>query len=551
MRWRPSLVGMIVVLCATMVGIAPPAGAGPVGARARRAVRALPGLTWRSRGIGGGGAFFSPAPDPHDPDRLFVTSDMSGVYRTDDFGASWRMLRASRLRGDVATPVQFTSDASVLYAIDADEDLRRPVVSHDGGTTWSPLPSDPTGGEVYSLWADPDSTQRLLISSYDTLYFSSDGGATFHQVHQAHDEHVAGVFWDGDTILVGARDGLLVSTDGGATFSLAAAGGLPADEEMVGFAGVRVGTQVRLWAVTLGAGDVWPLITGAEMWSYQNVYRREWSAGGPWTAVGANIPGDVLPFFVAAAPGRIDTVWLAGGNTDLSAPAVLKSTDGGATWIDVFRTTNNANIATGWSGYHGDTEWWWGEYALGFAVSPVDPDRAVLTDLGFIHVTGDGGASWHQAYVDPADENPPGSPTPKGLAYHGIGTEDTSSWWLHWVDDATVVAALTDIRGIRSTDGGLSWTSGFSLGLPHNSTYHVVEHPVTGRLFAATSSVHDLYQSTYLGDSRIDGGTGAVAYSDDGGASWQILHDFGHPVVWLAFDPNDSETLYASVVHSS
>jgi len=194
MKVRCWLVGAAVLCVTGLPGIIRPADAGSAGPRARRAVRILPALAWESRGIGGGGAFFSPAPSLHDPGRLYVSSDMGGVYESGDLGQSWRMLRSSRLQGGVATPVQFTSDPLVLYAIDAREDLRIPVVSHDGGTGWSPLASDPTGGEAYSLWADPASTQRLLISSYDTLYFSSDGGATFHQVHQAHDEHVAGVF---------------------------------------------------------------------------------------------------------------------------------------------------------------------------------------------------------------------------------------------------------------------------------------------------------------------------------------------------------------------
>jgi hypothetical protein len=41
---------------------------------------------------------------------------------------------------------------------------------------------------------------------------------------------------------------------------------------------------------------------------------------------------------------------------------------------------------------------------------------------------------------------------------------------------------------------------------------------------------------------------GAIYVSDNKGASWQKLHEFDAPVLWLAFDPNNSERLYASVV---
>jgi len=114
-----------------------------------------------------------------------------------------------------------------------------------------------------------------------------------------------------------------------------------------------------------------------------------------------------------------------------------------------------------------------------------------------------------------------------------------------------MLAGFTDIAGQRSTDGGRSWASGFSFGLPYNSTYQVIRHPADGTLYAATSSIHDLYQSTYLADSRIDGGEGAVLMSTDDGATWQMMHDFAHPVVWLAFDPSDPDVLLASVVHST
>ena len=174
-----------------------------------------------------------------------------------------------------------------------------------------------------------------------------------------------------------------------------------------------------------------------------------------------------------------------------------------------------------------------------------------MTDFGFVHVTDDGGKTWRQAYVDPATQNPAGNDTPKGRAYKSAGADQTSVWSLRWTSADTIIASFTDICGTRSTDGGQTWTAGSALGLPHNTTYHIVAHPVDGSLYAATSSVHDLYQSTYLQDSRIDGGEGYIMRSADEGASWKLLHDFNHPVVWLANHADKPETLYASVVHST
>ncbi len=63
--------------------------------------------------------------------------------------------------------------------------------------------------------------------------------------------------------------------------------------------------------------------------------------------------------------------------------------------------------------------------------------------------------------------------------------------------------------------------------------------------------VHDIYMSYRLEDAQLDQTSGAVMRSVDKGAHWTVLHDFGHPVVFLALDPNQRDTMYASVVHHS
>src|SRR6202041_3255735 len=124
--------------------------------------------------------------------------------------------------------------------------------------------------------------------------------------------------------------------------------------------------------------------------------------------------------------------YVGGSSSTTSGPTVDKSTNAGAAWAGVFQTANNANIATGWAGASGDTNWGFGQCAEGFAVSRVDSTRAVLTDMGFVHLTSDGATTWSQAYVAPTDQNAAGAPTPKGRAYHTSGVEQTSVWWLTW-----------------------------------------------------------------------------------------------------------------------
>ena len=271
--------------------------------------------------------------------------------------------------------------------------------------------------------------------------------------------------------------------------------------------------------------------------------------GASFVESDSGVPRNFFPFTVAAARNDIDTVYLGGGDNSTEMPDVLRSEDGGGSWVRTFGVRRNVNIATGWCGHRGDLDFWWSGAALTFDVSLTDSNVLIMGDYGFVHVSADGGDTWRQAYVDEADQNPPGQSTPTGRAYRGVGLEDTSSWWPHWNDAETLFAAFSDIRGISSSDGGERWSSGISAGLPHNSTYHVVAHEPSGVLYAATSSIHDLYQSTYLSDARIDGGQGHVIRSRDGGRSWEAATDMGHPVVWLASDPTSPNRMYASVVH--
>ena len=504
---------------------------------------------WVSRGPGGGGALYAPTLSPHQVSEAFVSCDMGGLYHTTDLGASWSLMDFRQIRGSgQGCQVQFTSDPKVLYAIDYSNDMAVPAKSTDGGATWAQLPGDPTGGGAYAILADSSRADRVLVSDYTTLYFSGDGGATFAAKYSSGNGcYVAGAFFDGSAIYIGTAVGVLVSTNGGATFALAAVSGIPSSQAMVSFAGAKESGTTRFFCVTLGSADVYPGVTGADHANYQSVYTLDW--GNSWVSRTAGIAAGDHPFFAGAGRANVSVAYVGGGS-DAGVPVVYRTADGGAHWSQVFLTTNNQNIATGWSGVGGARGWGYGEYALGFAVSPVDPNRVIITDLGFAHVTSDGGTTWHQAYVRPAYENAANTGIFLSKSYLSAGLENTTCWGLTWSDASNAFASFTDIRGARSADGGATWSFDYT-GHSLNTMYRCVKHPSTGVLYAATSSVHDLYQSTYLQDSRIDGGAGLVLFSSDKGKTWQTLHNFGHVVCWVALDPTNANRLYASVADSS
>src|SRR3569833_745774 len=86
--------------------------------------------TFEVMGIGGAGGMFSPAVSPNDPNLMFISCDMSGVYRAADGGKSWAMLHRHELSDALhnhptnAKDAMYWASGNVLK------------VSRDNGLTW-------------------------------------------------------------------------------------------------------------------------------------------------------------------------------------------------------------------------------------------------------------------------------------------------------------------------------------------------------------------------------------------------------------------------------
>lgn len=510
--------------------------------------------TWIQRGAGGGGALFSPNFNPTNPNEIYVASDMSQVFRTTNAGANWSPVGFTQLGGGHEARVQFTEDPNIRYSLDytnvAGSDLVRPSKSTNGGQSWQALTNDPTGGEAIYLFADPTNHNRLVVTDYTHLYFSGDGGQSWALKYTASNSGagllVGGAFWDGSNIYLGTNSGLLVSSNGGGSFSVANVGGLPAGQLILSFAGAKQGGTTRFLIVTNDSGDNYAGVPGYDNGGGENVLTLDWGQAN-WTLRNIGTTS-AWPFYAGMALADVNTMYVAGGSAN-GTPTVYKSTNGGQTWSSVLRTDSQQNVATGWSGSGGDRGWSYGEMALGFAVSSADPNRLVITDLGFAHSSSDGGATWQALYVSPADRNPIGSPTPSGRTYHDSGLDNTTAWGVTFIDATHVFISNSDVRGQLSLDGGQTFGFGYT-GHTLNSMYRVVK-AANGTLYGATGSVHDLYQSTTLTDARIDGATGQVLMSTNQGLTWTLVHNFGHEVAWVATDPTNANRLYASVVHST
>ena len=511
-------------------------------------------LEWQSRGIGGGGALFAPSVNPINDAEMYIGCDMTEVFHTTNSGLSWNTVGFNELLSVTTSKVQFTSDNLIRYAVNFDffTEASFPVKSTDGGNTWSPI-TDPTGGECYAIFADDNSTQRVVIASYNRIYFSSNGGTTFTNIYTnmgSGAAHVGGVFFDGTNIYIGSAKNLIVSTDNGTSFTSYTLTGLPVSRGIMSFAAAKSGATTRFFIVSYDLVDIYPGVTGADYFSYKSIYKMDYAIGASWVAATTGISAGNHPFFVDMAENNIDIAYVAGANSSTSYPIVFKTINAGTNWSAVLLTNNNENIYTGYQGDNGDEGWYYDEFAEGFDVSATNPNVAIISGLGYPHFTNDGGVTWKQQYVNPADQNPLNVDIVKGKNYAGVGLENTSCWSLCWSDANNIIAGFSDITAIRSVDAGAKWNKGLT-GITENSVYHVIKDATSGKIYCGTSSAHDMYQSTYLKDDVINGATGRILSSTDNGANWTLVHDFADPVIRLALDPNIANKMYAAVIHST
>ncbi len=518
------------------------------------AMQAQP-TSFTSRGAGGGGALFFPTINPANDNEFYISCDMSQMFHSTDFGKTYSQVLFTKLQVFSTSTWEFTSNPLIAYSNHNDGNQGYPVKTTDGGNSWVTIPGyDPNLGQVYGIKANYDKPDQFIMGYYGDLVISNNGGTTCtlikHAAYMGAGITLGGVVYDGNNIYIGTNEGIYYSTNGGTSFAAMTMTGIPAGQIIWNFTGAKTGNTLRFYCITSNNSGTY---VGLMPWDYYNLAKGVYSmdnASGSWTAkmTGINFTTDFI-MYSGMARNDINTVYLAGNDNALGAPLVYKTTDAGATWAKVFKSTSNQNITTGWCGYGGDKVWSWAETCFGITVAPNNSSKALFGDYSLIHTTTDGGTSWHQAYVDQSDQHPAGQSTPTKKDYHSVGLENTTCWQVYWTSASNMFAAFSDIGGIRSSDSGNSWGFNYN-GFSVNSLYRIAGIP-GGTIFAGTSRVHDMYESTRLRDAQLDvsDATGTVYYSTDGGSNWSLVHAFGHPVFWIATDPGNPNRMYASVVH--
>ena len=509
---------------------------------------------WKSFGIGGGGAMFSPVISPNSDSDMYIACDMGDLFHSKNLGSTWNVIDFRQVFSSPLAKVCYTNNPMIVYTIGYISNNSYVLKSIDGGTNWNPV-SGWNSSALY-LFTDVKDSLRLIASDYNNIYFSKDGGKNFKKIYSFPNCFVAGAFFDGTNIYVASKSGVLYSKDNGSTFSNANIKGISDSNDILSFVGAKQNGFTRFYCIAADSNFAYPGVEFLDYSQFRGIYKLDWG-NKSWVSSNMNLDkSSQFPLFCGMSLNDTGTVYVA-GSTTYGNPLVLKSSNSAA-WTNVMTVGIyqydgiTQNVYTAWTGFRGDNPWY-SSAAIGFSVAPFNSSHIIMTGMGDAYQTYDGGKLWHQLYQDTADNNAPFAKTPQGKNYHSNGLQVTGCWCIEWSDSLNVFAGYTDIRGTRSTDGGESWNFNYT-GHTENTMYAIVTNPVNGYMYAVTSGIHDMYKSTHLEDNSINGNqweSGKILYSSDKGATWNLVHDFGHPAVKLAYDPNNPKKMYASVVHHS
>jgi hypothetical protein len=410
------------------------------------------------------------------------------------------------------------SDSRRVFAL-AD---RRVFRSVDSGATWTACGTVGSGDAALTdLAVDPRDGNTVYVGADELgFYRSVNGGTTFFRIPStltARARYIA-TSADGAVVYLVHLDGsLLVSTNRGEGWTQQASTLFAGGQDLIMAFALASGSTGVLYAALQDRG-IQKSVDGGISWSPANV------------GIGAEVLSDVtadpsVPDRVFA--GTNDGVYVsedAGGTWMLSSfnnhsaqeivvdsadsrlmfvrsnGEVFMSTAGaGGVWQEITASLNASDVAT--ISWH----------------SPVR-DRILVGTSDGIYATTNGGAEWTASHA---------------------GFAQTPTAVLHSATDGSDVIFLgSSQNGAYTTSGNTqSWTSMNSAGL--RTAVRVARGATVSAIAADHTDARQIYTAVL---------NAGLAYSDDGGATWQAraaADDRLRSISSLAVDPTDGQTIYA------
>jgi len=329
--------------------------------------RYFSGLAYRMIGPFRGGRTVGAAGIADQPNVFYVGVNNGGVWKTDDFGLTWKPVFDDEPTGSIGAVAVAPSDPNIVY-VGSGEGLQRPDLSvgdgmyksTDAGKTWTHLGLRNVQ-QIAAILVDPRNANRLFVAAMGHpygpnaergVYRSLDGGQTFQAVlHKdnltgacdlafdpTNSQNVYAVLWQAQQfpwengVATGPNSGLFKSTDGGTTWKPLTTG-LPTFAQGLGRIGIGIAPN--------DAKRMYALVEADR--ANNGLYRSD-DAGDTWKRVnGENrISGRGSDFAcVRVSPDNHDEVYVANTST-------YRSMDGGQTFTAIKGAPGGDDYHTIW-----------------------------------------------------------------------------------------------------------------------------------------------------------------------------------------------------------
>lgn len=477
-------------------------------------VSAMPAeLKWQFAGWCGGGAYPAVVVDPNVYARVFLVSDVAGVWRSDNRGSLWTFRNQGLVTLNVVTVAVSKSDSNVVYA-GTKRGLHK---STDAGMTWKFLAA--TKGLV--TFKRPDNYRPIAVSKLDSgvvyagtqsgeIFVTHDGGETFEPL--PGERHPFGAQTPVSALLL-TRDARYLfagSERGLRRYDLTT--GVWKTIDTGGNAVLDI--QSYLWQetifVTHGRRIAWSFDYGAT-WQY--------SAEIPQTGTALHVNR------LSVRGDRAGNLKLLAGWRDGWSGGVYLSPDFGRTWKNIEQNLSHSVLD--------DPTRVWAQgfgWPLSVSFDPFEPDTIYFSDFWGVWRSDDNGQTWTERI--------------RGAA-NTVGSDITVA------PDGTILVATMDNGLMKSADGGVSYKSLCPVDTVDNSVkghvWRVLALGPQGARIVATSS-------------PWDGTSNQVLVSENGGLTFAKVRN-GLPqtypkvnTVWdkgyaraLAADPKDPARLYLGI----
>lgn len=518
-------------------------------------VQSAHALNWEFAGWCGGGAYPAIVPDAQVPGRVFMLSDVAGMWRSDDRGNVWNFQTSALKSLHVASLAVSPSNPNILY-LGHKFGVQR---SEDGGTTWTYLQASsgiikfqrPSNYRAVAI--HPTDPNRVYVGTYTgEVYFTTDGGTTWNRLGTVVNPFntttpISSVHFTRDTryLYIGNSGGLLrFNINSGVWENPGLAAGKVYDM-------VSHGTQPETLYVTVGK-KVAAYNPDTSTWTY--------SVDLPITN------GDAYRLSVTPGPNGMKI--LVGWRDGWSGGAYL-SENAGASWTNIEHNLNYDTVSNPtrvWSRGFG--------WPLSIAFDRFDSSIFYFSDFWGVWRSDDNGVSWREKIK--GAPNTIGSDVqvaPNGRIFVGsmdnglLASSDGGATYTALAPnsgpdrsmDGHVWRVLLQQNGNRivatnspwdagpnqvliSEDGGVTFTKTRN-GLP--TTYPVNANTVWEKGYARSLAVDPQNpMKLYLG---IDGDGAGFYTSNDGGYNW--VRSAGQPLCpriynGLAVDPTDGRRIF-------